>query len=166
MKPPGLFDRRITGSFPERFDTSAASATRVIAGGGMRGRGIRAFSNFSEIAKGPEFLFIAFSSREPVPTSLENALVPEFGLDLGVEGLRQHGAAGLGLLARRIERDMRENLGEIAQGEIDGRHQPEHRLGGSSRLLRKAERNDLTHRHTHAESESAFSVRGQSSESG
>ncbi len=61
---------------------------------------------------------------------------------------------------------MRENLGEIAQGEIDGRHQPEHRLGGSSRLLRKAERNDLTHRHTHAESKSAFSVRGQSSESG
>ncbi|MDR6829867.1 hypothetical protein J2X48_003868 [Bosea sp. BE271] len=38
MKPPGLFHRRITGSFPERFDTSAASATRVIAGGGMRER--------------------------------------------------------------------------------------------------------------------------------
>ena len=28
--------------------------------------------------------------------------IPHFHNDLGVEGLRQHGAAGLGLLARRI----------------------------------------------------------------
>ncbi|WP_293810719.1 hypothetical protein [uncultured Bosea sp.] len=132
----------------------------------MREREIRAFPDFSDIGKGPEFLFIAFSSREPVPTSLENASVAELCLDLGIEGLRQHRTAGFGLLAHRIQRDMGENLGEIAQGEINGGHQAEHRLGSGCRLLRKAERNDLTHRHTHAESESAFSVRWQVSESG
>jgi hypothetical protein len=61
---------------------------------------------------------------------------------------------------------MGRDFGEIAQGEIDGGEKAERRLGGDWCRLRAAERDDLTHRHTHADSESALSVRGQGSGSG
>lgn len=174
MSLPGRYaDRRTTGSYPERFDNSSASATRVIAGGGMRGRRIGAIPRFSAIAKCYGFWLIAYSltrtlgsSREPVSTSLGNALAAEFGLDLGVEGLGQHRPAGFGLLARAVESDVRHDLGEIAEGKIHRRKQAERRLGHDGRLMRAAERDDLTHRHTHTEGESAFSVRGEIPESG
>ena len=73
----------------------------------------------------------------------------EFGLDLGVEGLRQHGAAGLGLLASSIESDVGHDFRKVAECEIDRRHQAKRWLAGGGRLLQAAERDDLTHRHTH-----------------
>lgn len=94
------------------------------------------------------------------------ASVGEFGVDLGVEGPRQHGTAGLGLCAGGIERDMGHDLGEIPQREIHGGHQAERGLGRSGRFRRATKRNDLTHRLTHADGESAVSVGGEVSGSG
>ncbi len=47
---------------------------------------------------------------------------------------------------------MGRDFGEIAQGEIDGGEKAERGLGGNW-LLRAAERDDPTHRHTHADSD-------------
>ena len=105
-------------------------------------------------------------SRGAMQSRPDAASAVEFGVDFGVEGLGQHGAAGLGLLARGIERDMRHDLGQVAQGEIDRGHQAQYGLPDRKRWRRATKRDDLTHGRTHTEGESGVSVRAQFSESG
>ena len=71
--------------------------------------------------------------------------MPSVGLDGGVETGLEHLAAGRKLGARRSERDMGRDIGEVAQGDIDRRDQIDVGEGLAGIGKREAELQDLTH---------------------